>query len=385
MKKRWIALCCCLALLAGCSAAPGASVQDAQMVVLRVNGEEIYESQIQEVVTLLEETYAEYEITDVPTQEELREEAIEQVARDTAVRQYIKELGLDAISDEEEQTLRTAADSAWNSSLDEYVSNYSIFLNEGDDDNAFRNVAEGIFQTQGYSYDALLAKLEDYCRAQHLYNYLMDGIEIRADEVQEYYDRRVQEDEQTAQDIARYEQTMYLSGKTMLYVPEGYRYITQILLPVDSTLLLAYTSAKSEQDAAEAEREILAQYESVTDEIHSRLSAGAEFAELAEEYAADGTAANYEDGCMVHAQSQFFYEEFLQACMQLEQPGDYSSPFLTPEGIHIVCYQSDVPAGARQLTEEIKLALSSELMDEKVEVQYTALADRLYAQAELQS
>lgn len=384
MKKRWLVVLCCLLLLAGCATKPAAETKKDGAIALQVNGEAVYETAVQEVITLLEETYNEYELAqeDYPSDEEIREQAIEQVVRDTVVRQYIRELGLDEISDREAEVIREAADSAWNSKVDAYISNYSTFLSEDADDTAFRKVAEGYFAAQGYTYDRLLAEMEDYCRAQHLYNYLMDGIEVSEDAVAEHYEERLQEDEEYAKDIALYEQMMYVSKRTMLYTPAGYRGVLQILLPVDNTLLLAYTSAETEEEASEVENEILTQHQSVTDEIYKALEGGAAFSDLVEQYGSDQGMLDYlEDGYPVHAQSVIFPDEFIAQSMKLNKTGDYSQPFMTTNGIHIVYYLRDVPSGKTALTEEVKVLLSGELMDERVSEKYTELADRLYAEA----
>ncbi|MBQ6122899.1 MAG: hypothetical protein IJI59_14330, partial [Clostridia bacterium] len=47
------------------------------------------------------------------------------------------------------------------------------------------------------------------------------------------------------------------------------------------------------------------------------------------------------------------------AAMALEKPGDVSEPVLTEKGIHILYYDSDIPAGDHALTEDEKELLKT--------------------------
>ena len=56
---------------------------------------------------------------------------------------------------------------------------------------------------------------------------------------------------------------------------------------------------------------------------------------------------------------------FKQAVSALKKPGEITEPFVTDLGIHIVLYQSDLPDGVHELTEEERAALQSSALENK--------------------
>ena len=52
-------------------------------------------------------------------------------------------------------------------------------------------------------------------------------------------------------------------------------------------------------------------------------------------------------------------ESFIKAASVLEKVGDISQPFVTEQGVHILCYAGEVPAGAHVLTDEERELLNA--------------------------
>jgi hypothetical protein len=52
-------------------------------------------------------------------------------------------------------------------------------------------------------------------------------------------------------------------------------------------------------------------------------------------------------------------ENFIKAASALQKAGDIPQPFVTDQGVHIVCYAGDVPAGAHVLTEDERELLNA--------------------------
>lgn len=49
--------------------------------------------------------------------------------------------------------------------------------------------------------------------------------------------------------------------------------------------------------------------------------------------------------------------------MALRKPGDISKPVLTDLGIHILCYASDIPSGAHELTPDERETLTASALN----------------------
>ena len=96
------------------------------------------------------------------------------------------------------------------------------------------------------------------------------------------------------------------------------------------------------------------------DEIKGQYEAGIDFKSLVSRYSTDRTERNISgDGYPFHPESQQWPDGFREAAAALEKPGDLSAPVVTEQGVHIICYDSDVPAGAHVLTEEEREMLNA--------------------------
>ena len=92
--------------------------------------------------------------------------------------------------------------------------------------------------------------------------------------------------------------------------------------------------------------------------------AGESWDSLVAEYGKEaGEAAGGE--LLFHPESENWAEAFKQAVSALKKPGEITEPFVTDLGIHIVLYQSDLPDGVHELTEEERAALQSSALENK--------------------
>ena len=124
----------------------------------------------------------------------------------------------------------------------------------------------------------------------------------------------------------------------------------------------------------------------VVDEIMAKHEAGADFAELIAEYGTDPgmtTEPNKSQGYAVHAESIRFDPAFTEGAMKLEKVGDVSEPVLGSNGIHILYYLRDIPAGAVELTDELRDQLKEEMLSEKENTAVTEMVDGWIAAAEI--
>ena len=136
-----------------------------------------------------------------------------------------------------------------------------------------------------------------------------------------------------------------------------------------------------------AKQAILDSVQPTVDEIMNKFNAGTPFSELVEAYGTDPgmqVEPSRSQGYMVHADSVLWDPAFIAGAMSLEKIGDVSAPVLGTYGVHILFYLRDVPAGAVDMTEEIRSTLSEELLAEKEADANSEMVDRWIAEADIQ-
>ena len=207
--------------------------------------------------------------------------------------------------------------------------------------------------------------------------------------------------------VDRYDQEILMNNNEAFYTPEGYRYIHQIVLEIPEEALkavrteqvamnratqsmatalqgltLAATTAEGWEDMTEAralydeaaealkaaqadyaarlEAEALPLVKQTTDEITAQYAAGIDFKTLISRYSTDKTDRNVNgDGYPFHPDSKMWPENFKQAASALEKVGDISQPFVTEQGVHILMYAGEVPAGEHVLTDDERELLNA--------------------------
>ena len=255
----------------------------------------------------------------------------------------------------------------------------------------------------GYTFDAIYDELVLQTRQNRAIELFCSDVILKQAQVDEYYEEQFVAPDRAdyENDIDRYDQEILMNNNEAFYTPEGYRYIHQILLAIPQEALDATASEKvrlnraaqamstalqrltlavidasdwsedlaaakaAYDEAAKALEEAQNDYRSAIEaaalplvqdkvgEINEQLAAGIDFKSLVSRYSTDKTERNISgDGYPFHPESKQWPENFRAAAAALEKPGDVSSPVVTEQGIHIICYASDVPAGAHVLTED---------------------------------
>lgn len=136
----------------------------------------------------------------------------------------------------------------------------------------------------------------------------------------------------------------------------------------------AKADIEAKQKAAdEAEAACLASVKDKTDEIYAKIEAGEDFAALIEEYGEDPGMKNEPTasrGYYVCAQHGNWDEGFNAGAMSLEKVGDVTmTPVVSGSGVHIIRYESDVPAGPVAL-EDIREKLHDTTLEERRDEHY---------------
>ena len=182
----------------------------------------------------------------------------------------------------------------------------------------------------------LLRKYSMSIAVENMYAELTAELDVSDDEMQLGYEERVEQDRQTYTEHEDY----FASDRTtnlLYYNLPGYRYVKHIMV--------------SDEEKA---NEILA------------LTQGTDFDNLIIEYSEDTGSEGFENGYAVCRGCEEFGEEFVNAAMALEKPGDISG--IVKEGgfWHIIKYVSDIKEGPVSF-EEVKDDLYEELLFNKTE------------------
>ena len=316
----------------------------------------------------------------------------------------LREAGRDGFTEAEEETLSAAARQKY----DELWQNLYQQLQQDDQSTDEEEVTR--FMTDaGYTPETICEEYRQTERRYRIINLYCPDLVITEDMVRAYFEAQFlnPDRERYENDIELYESEVLSGGKESFYVPEGYRYLRQILLeyPVEVTsalrsetarvnnagarvteamqaLLQAAMDAEGWENMADTHDEYTAAADELTQaqqalaekrealtlplirdkaaEITERYEAGIDFKSLIDTYSTDKKEMNREgDGYPFHPKSKGWPQNFIEAASALEKPGDISSPVLTDLGIHILCYAGDVPAGEQALSPQEQETLNA--------------------------
>ncbi len=117
-----------------------------------------------------------------------------------------------------------------------------------------------------------------------------------------------------------------------------------------------------------AKQAILDSVKDQVEEIMAKYQAGTSFEDLIKEYGNDPgmeIEENLKNGYAVHQESILWDPAFTAGAMALEKVGDVSEPVLGTNGIHLLHYTRDIPAGPVEMTPEMHDRMKEELISDK--------------------
>lgn len=413
------------------------AVEEAAEPVLlaTVNGEEIWSNNkaMQELLSYYGEYYAAYgyDTSDPSLQSYLKSAGLQWAIEDALYRQKAAELNVAEITEEQKAELEAKAKEVWDENVSYFAEQQGLTEESTDEEKeAARAAALAQIEAQyGYTEESYISGyVESYKEVQlrqNVQNAVLGEFAVSEEEITDHFNELVEEDRANYENnVPMYEYYTNYMGNKSYYVPEGYRGITHILLDVDDELLKNYTDLAAqleeqqeketaddaaegeptEEPAAEAEateepkepvtqemvdaarQAIMDSVQAQVDEITAAYASGTSFGELIEKYGTDPgmkTEPNKTNGYAVHKESILWDPTFTEGAMSLNQVGDISEPVLGSYGIHILHYTRDIPAGAVELTDEIRNEFRDELLQEKETEAVTAMIEEWRNNAEL--
>ena len=315
------------------------------------------------------------------------EYAIEFLIENKLFEKQIGIQGFDKFTEDEEEAFLMEAQITWNAIVE---NNIPYFLSEDTEEGRqlAKETVESLMYLQGINLDAIVAELKNYAA----YDRMMATFDadVTEEEVRAAFNADCEFDKMYFENNqSYYEYCKYYQGYDPLYIPSDFRSVIHILLNVDDELLTAYQNAQAmleegeEADAAvtqadvdAAKAAILASRQTEIDDIYSRLEKGESFESLIAVYGEDPGMKNEEglkEGYYVNKDSIAWDPVFSAAAMseKMQKPGDVSDPVVGSNGIHILYYLKDIPAGNAELTEAVYAEIEASLVNEKINMAYS--------------
>jgi len=419
-----------LAFTSSCGLIVKDEAVDAQTVIVEVAGTTITKAEVKQaaenVLDYQEYMYSyygmSYDRTDADHIASAQESAINALIEQAVIKQKIQEYGEDQFTDEELATITETVDSTYDSYYSA-VKEYYFADSEltGDELTA---AVETKMQAMGYGdMESMLADEKLSAATDKLKEDVVKDLTVTDDEAMSEYATQ----ESTAMSTYSSDLTQYASdvssGAIIYYIPDGYRYVKNLLIKIgdddktaisnmnsqisdDQDSLDAITSAVAElpedpaEDTEDEQRsraelteqsdtltaeiaDLTAQLETLTesayeaiqptvDEVEAKIAAGGDFDALVAEYGED-TGMQSEPakslGYLVCEGITTYLDVFTEEAMALKKVGDITDPFRSDYGIHILQYASDL---------ESKQVPYSAVKDQIIEDLLTEKQDTLY-------
>ena len=445
-KKALLALMLVLTLmLSGCALIVKDQAVDNATEIIRMGDQVITKDKVKEEIqneldynayyaSLLGQAY---DSTDPQVIASAQEEAITSLKKDLVLTAKAKELGLDQLTDEEEEAAKTDAQESYDSAI-EYIKTNQLKDSELEGD-ALTEAAKAELDKMEVTLDSYLESERKTTIDNKVREYAIKDVAVTDDEINTEYNSRVDKDKETYTDNAGSWATASNNGTTLYYTPAGVRRVKQILIKfkdedqtaIDdaqsrvteantavSTASAKVTAAQStleiegideetksqaqadleaateEMDAANKDLEAANQavtdatnkaFDNITAEADEVLAAvnaeGADWQAIMDEKNQDPGMKNNEKGYAVAEGMTNFDAAFVDAAMALAKPGDISDKVKgTSYGYYIIRYESDEPEGATPL-DNVKETISSALLSTKQNDTYNSTVDQWVEEA----
>lgn len=421
--RRIIALVLALALAAGCAALAFAEEEEEEdPVLLTVNGEELRLSDAQYIYDYYVDLYSYYgyDMENETNLSVIRAMSTEQLVWSALIHQYAAANGLDDLTEEEEAGIVESNNQVWEEAISEYIL-YSTGLSDTsslteEEAETLRQNAIAYYQNNGFTVENTLASERETFISERVKAAVLaeEDVEVTEEDIAAHHaslaeqDRAILYSDESGYDMAPAEiYAMYTYfGYELYYIPEGFRMVKYILLEPDDEALQAYlTIAALWEEQAEAieagetpedavtydqvEAARLAVIDSVRaelDAVDAALDSGISFDELIAQYDMDSDTQEESarsEGYMVSENSWEFDSDFITGAFSVDQPGEISDPVVTSDGVYLILYASEVPAGPVEMTQEMHDAYYEELISDKENTAFTAIVEQWIADAEI--
>lgn len=311
---------------------------------------------------------------------------------------YLKaeELGLTTLSEADNQAILESCEFDFKEQMDFYRD--SVDLTGMTAEEADAAVITYLKDEIGITLEDMIEEATQAYWRTKLFNEVTKDVAVTPEEVQASYDALLADQKERFAEYPDDYEFAIMSGETIAYNLEGYRYVKHIMLTFDNPEVATQVEDLyyqiSELDPETDFEQIAALQEQLNgyytdldaeaEAIVAELNAGADFDALIEKYGED-EAMEYEPvktvGYTVSATSvNQFSDDFIEGCMMLENVGDVSVPIHSVGGVHIIKYVGDATPGEVPL-DSIRSIVEAEVLADKQESAYVELEAQWIADA----
>ena len=371
----------------------------------------IWLEDVQEQFDAVEAQYANYGISlaSYGMVDSVKKDIIDSAVRTAVLQDKAAELGLNAFDEDELAEFAQSAQEMMDDYVEYYLSYFYADAEEVTDE--MRAEAEAYWADNGMNYDACLETLKSDAADAALYDYVTGDVAITEEDVEATYAARVEADRQNYANDRTYNADRS-AGVGVAWNPEGYRAVKHVLIKFDDEQAQLYSDLQSQLDSLNDEKDAIENPEAAdeadgedgeaaeprtveevnadiaacatemealysqllptAEEVIAAFDSGADFDELIEKYNGDPGMQNEPTatiGYAVAENSTYWEQAFVDGAMSIEDKGGISGPVYGSNGIHIIYYMDDVPAGEVAL-EEIREDVEQEALETKIQTTY---------------
>ena len=371
----------------------------------------IWLEDVQEQFDAVETQYANYGISlaSYGMVDSVKKDIIDSAVRTAVLQDKAAELGLNAFDEDELAEFAQSAQEMMDDYVEYYLSYFYADAEEVTDE--MRAEAEAYWADNGMNYDSCLETLKSDAADAALYDYVTGDVAITEEDVEATYAARVEADRQNYANDRTYNADRS-AGVGVAWNPEGYRAVKHVLIKFDDEQAQLYSDLQSQLDSLNDEKDAIENPEAAdeadgedaeaaeprtveevnadiaacatemealysqllptAEEVIAAFDSGADFDELIEKYNGDPGMQNEPTatiGYAVAENSTYWEQAFVDGAMSIEDKGGISGPVYGSNGIHIIYYMDDVPAGEVAL-EEIREDVEQEALETKIQNAY---------------
>ena len=377
-------------ILSSCAADPNDKI-----IVAKIDGKKVTKSEFNKDWALKKQ---EYGITDAILAsgqyddqiKDIKEGVLDALVTQKVTRIELGELGYYNFSPEEEATIQDNYD-GFISSLEQggqqtILANLKEGYNERDYAKAVNEYIDTTLGDMGIDLDYVKEYFSDTVAMENADAELVD-MNISEEDLQRYYNDKVESDRELFTDLAMYESYIMQGDYQSYFIPEGIRFVRHVLISLSDEAIAEIRTLRGNGDDEGADAALEAALEDISDEANEVLTKLKEgtitFDEAIEQYNDDPGMTTNPDGYQMYADTMTYVPEFTEAGMALKKVGDISGLVASDFGYHILQYTSDYAPGPVDF-ESVRASVEADAPNQKRNEQWTALSDEWLAKHEIE-
>ena len=311
---------------------------------------------------------------------------LKKLAGDKLIALRAAELGMTELNDDDLARIRQQASANYESQLDDFIA-----LSE--DPGQSRELAAAQLEAEsGVTPESVAEALKQSWWSQKYFDYLVKDVTVTDAEVQAFYDAQLAQQREAFTAFPEDFEYAHTAGELIVFRPEGYRAVRDILVPFAEADANAVTQLMEQIELGDAGDDgqarldaLYAPLEATAKEIQDKLADGQDFAALMDEYGCSPALKDEplrSEGYYINDASFVNSVEFVEGSMMLEQPGQVSAPLRSTLGVHLVQYIGDVASGEVPLA-DIREAATAAALKQKQTEYYEQQRDALLEAAQV--